>query len=53
MIRVIEKLGPFGGLIIQDGGNITPGSPIENISAMMEATESIGAQAGRAAQQPS
>jgi uroporphyrinogen decarboxylase len=35
--RVIEKLAHFGGLIIQDGSNIPPGSPLENINAMMEA----------------
>lgn len=39
---VIEKLGPKRGLIIQDGSNIPPGSPIENINAMMEAAECYG-----------
>lgn len=39
---VIEKLGPSGGLIIQDGNNIPPGSPVENINAMMEAAEAFG-----------
>jgi uroporphyrinogen decarboxylase len=37
--RVIDKLAPYGGLIIQDGNNIPPGSPLENINAMMEAAE--------------
>ena len=37
--RLIEKLAPCGGLIIQDGNNIAPGSPVENISAMMDAAE--------------
>ncbi|MGE5740799.1 MAG: uroporphyrinogen decarboxylase family protein [Candidatus Aminicenantes bacterium RBG_16_66_30] len=40
--RVIEKLGPRGGLIIQDGNNIPPGSPPANINAMMEAAEAWG-----------
>ncbi len=40
--RVIEKLGPYGGLIIQDGNNIPPGSPVANINAMMEAAEMWG-----------
>ncbi|MGZ5487933.1 MAG: uroporphyrinogen decarboxylase family protein [Candidatus Aminicenantales bacterium] len=40
--RVIEKLGPRGGLIIQDGNNIPPGSPLANINAMMEAAELWG-----------
>lgn len=35
--RVIEKLAPYGGLIIQDGNNIAPESPVENINAMMQA----------------
>jgi uroporphyrinogen decarboxylase len=37
--RVIKKLGRYRGLIIQDGNNIAPGSPVENINAMMEAAE--------------
>lgn len=40
--RVIEKLGPYRGLIIQDGNNIPPGSPLENINGMMEAAEAFG-----------
>jgi len=35
--HVIEKLAPYGGLIVQDGNNIAPGSPVENINAMMAA----------------
>ncbi len=35
--RVIGKLGPCRGLIIQDGNNISRESPIENINAMYEA----------------
>jgi uroporphyrinogen decarboxylase len=40
--RVIETLGSYGGLIIQDGSNIPPGSPLENINAMMAAAERYG-----------
>ncbi|MBS1226615.1 MAG: Uroporphyrinogen decarboxylase, partial [Candidatus Aminicenantes bacterium] len=36
------KLGPRGGLIVQDGNNIPPGSPLANINAMMEAAEAWG-----------
>ncbi|MGQ9889620.1 MAG: uroporphyrinogen decarboxylase family protein [Aggregatilineales bacterium] len=39
---VIEKLGPYRGLIVQDGSNIPPGSPLENINAMMEAAKLYG-----------
>ena len=40
--RVIEKLAPCRGVIIQDGNNIAPESPVENINAMMEAAEEYG-----------
>jgi uroporphyrinogen-III decarboxylase len=40
--QVIEKLAPMKGLIIQDGNNIAPGSPIENINSMMDAAEEFG-----------
>ncbi len=40
--RVLEKLAPYGGLIIQDGNNIPPGSPMENINAMMDASKEYG-----------
>jgi uroporphyrinogen decarboxylase len=40
--RVIEILAPCRGLIIQDGSNIPPNSPLENINAMMEAAERYG-----------
>ena len=40
--RVIETLGPYRGLIVQDGNNIPPGAPLENINAMMEAAELYG-----------
>jgi uroporphyrinogen-III decarboxylase len=40
--RVIGKLAPRGGLIVQDGNNIPPSSPLANINAMMEAAELWG-----------
>jgi len=40
--RVIEKLAPYKGFILQDGNNIPPGSPIENINAMMKAAQLFG-----------
>jgi uroporphyrinogen decarboxylase len=40
--RVIGKLAQFRGFIVQDGNNIPPGSPLENINAMMEAAERYG-----------
>jgi uroporphyrinogen decarboxylase len=40
--KVIERLAPLGGFIVQDGNNIPPGSPLRNINAMMEAAETWG-----------
>ncbi|MGQ9629421.1 MAG: uroporphyrinogen decarboxylase family protein [bacterium] len=40
--KAIEKLAPYKGYIVQDGNNIPPGSPLENINAMMEAAEMYG-----------
>lgn len=40
--NVIEKLAHFRGLIVQDGSNIPPGTPLENINAMMEAAKLYG-----------
>jgi len=40
--QVLEKLAPYGGLIVQDGNNVAPGSPIENINAMYEASVEYG-----------
>ncbi|MCZ7542280.1 MAG: uroporphyrinogen decarboxylase family protein [Anaerolineae bacterium] len=38
----IEKLAPHRGYIVQDGNNIPPDAPLENINAMMEAAELYG-----------
>jgi uroporphyrinogen decarboxylase len=40
--KVIEKLAPYRGFILQDGNNIPPGTPLVNINAMMEAAERYG-----------
>jgi uroporphyrinogen-III decarboxylase len=42
---VVEKLAHHKGLIIQDGNNIPPDAPLENINAMMEAVELYGVYA--------
>ncbi len=39
---VIEKLASCRGLMIMDGANIAPESPLENINAMMEAAKEHG-----------
>ena len=40
--RVIEKLAPCRGYIVQDGNNVPPGSPLANVNAMTEAAERWG-----------
>jgi uroporphyrinogen-III decarboxylase len=40
--RVIARLAPCGGLIVQDGSNIPPDAPLANINAMMDAAERYG-----------
>lgn len=39
---VIEKLKDRRGLIVQDGSNIPPDAPLENVNAMMDAAELYG-----------
>lgn len=39
---VIEKLKDKRGLIVQDGSNIPPDAPLENVNAMMDAAELYG-----------
>ncbi len=41
-LRVLEKLGRHRGLIVQDGNNIAPGSPLENINALHQAAVEHG-----------
>jgi hypothetical protein len=40
--RVIARLAPCRGFIVQDGNNIPPGAPVVNINAMMNAAERFG-----------
>jgi len=40
--HVIEAIAPHGGFILQDGANICPGTPIENMRAMLTAAEEYG-----------
>jgi hypothetical protein len=45
--RVIEILGPGGGLVVTDGANMAPGTPLENMRAMVRAAEDYGLPAHR------
>ncbi len=38
----LEALAPCGGFILGDGANVCPGTPIENLAALTEASEEYG-----------
>jgi uroporphyrinogen-III decarboxylase len=40
--RVLATFAPYGGLILADGFNIAPGTPVENIAALVQASEAWG-----------
>jgi uroporphyrinogen-III decarboxylase len=35
----LQALGPCGGIILGDGANVCPGTPIENLRVVVEAAE--------------
>jgi uroporphyrinogen-III decarboxylase len=37
--KVMDKLAPCGGFMLSDGANVCPGAPLENINAVVEASE--------------
>ena len=42
---LLESLAPFGGIILGDGYNVVPGSPLENLEAIRRTCEEFGAPA--------
>jgi uroporphyrinogen-III decarboxylase len=40
--RCLEAMAPFGGFTLGDGANVCPGTPVENINALVDAAESYG-----------
>ena len=44
--KVLEILGPFGGIILGDGYNIVPASPLSNLEAIRRASEQYGVPSG-------
>ena len=42
----LEALAPHGGLLLGDGANVCPGTPLENLAALTEAAEEYGAPRG-------
>lgn len=42
-LRTLERLGPLGGYMLGDGANVCPGTPLENINALAEASAGYAA----------
>ncbi len=38
----LEELAPCGGFVLADGANVCPGTPVENVRALVEAAEEYG-----------
>jgi uroporphyrinogen-III decarboxylase len=43
----IDAIGPCGGLLLGDGANVCPGTPLDSFHAMMSAAEEYGLGDGR------
>jgi len=44
----LDALAPCGGFLLGDGANVCPGTPLENLAALTEASEEYGLPAVRA-----
>jgi uroporphyrinogen-III decarboxylase len=42
-LHCLEALAPVGGLLLGDGANVCPGTPLENLAAVTEASVEYGA----------
>ena len=40
--EALEAMAPCGGLLLGDGANVCPGTPVENLAALTEACEEYG-----------
>ena len=43
----IEAIGPCGGLLLGDGANVCPGTPLASFQAIMDAAEEFGLGGGK------
>lgn len=41
-MECLEALGPCGGFMLGDGANVCPGTPVENLAVLTEASEEYG-----------
>jgi len=46
-LAALEALAPYGGLLLGDGANVCPGTPVENLAALTEAAEEYGRPEGQ------
>jgi uroporphyrinogen-III decarboxylase len=44
-MTLLETLAPSGGIIVGDGYNIVPGSPLENLESVRKTCEQFGVPA--------
>lgn len=51
-LAALEAMAPCGGLLLGDGANVCPGTPIENLAALTEAAEEYGRPAMRPRPKP-
>ena len=40
--RALNTLAPCGGLVLSEGDNVAPGTPVANMQAMVQAAEDYG-----------
>jgi hypothetical protein len=43
----IDAIGPCGGLLLGDGANVCPGTPLASFQAIMDAAEEFGLGGGK------
>jgi len=41
-LHALEKMAPCGGLLLGDGANVCPGTPLANLTVLVEAAEEYG-----------
>ena len=41
-LKALHAMAPCGGLLLGDGANVCPGTPVENLAALTEAAEEYG-----------
>jgi uroporphyrinogen-III decarboxylase len=46
-LECIDAIGPCGGLLLGDGANVCPGTPLDSLHAMLSAAEEYGLGGGR------